>query len=187
MKKHHLYIILGLAAFGIAARLLPHEFNFSPLGAIALFCGFMLQPRWAALAAPVAIALAGDVLLYALYGTRFAPEMAFVYPSYALAAGIGGWLRQRWNALTTLGGALASSTTFFIITNLGCWLMGFILPATYNLYAHDLGGLWDCYVMALPFYRATFLSDMVFTTILFGSYYLLTRRLPAHSYEKNLG
>ena len=34
--------------------------------------------------------------------------------------------------------------------------------------------LWMCYIDAIPFFRATLTSNILFSAILFGGYYLLT-------------
>ena len=45
------------------------------------------------------------------------------------------------------------------------------------MYAHTAAGLIDCYVAALPFFRNTLFSDLVYTALLFGGFALLERKL----------
>ena len=171
----------------ISARLLPHEFNFAPIGAVAIFCGWWFHQRAVGILAPVVIAVLSDLLLLAMYGVPFAPEMSFVYGSYACMAFIGSAVRLRPNFLMAICGALAGSVTFFLLTNFGCWLMGFLYPETYNLYAQNLTGLAACYVSALPFYRPTLAGDMIFSTALFGMAFWLTRNRVLQVYEEEIG
>ena len=50
-----------------------------------------------------------------------------------------------------------------MITNLGVFLFQ-------NMYAKNLAGLIECYEMAIPFFRNTFLSDILFSFVLFSVY-----------------
>jgi hypothetical protein len=65
--------------------------------------------------------------------------------------------------------ALLGSLQFFLVSNLGSWLDPRIA------YAHNLSGLFACYTAAIPFYRHTLESDVVYTAVLFGLHALLSR------------
>ena len=67
---------------------------------------------------------------------------------------------------------LASSLFFFIVTNFAVWASG-------DMYERTWLGLRQCYVMALPFFRNTTLSDLFYTGLLFGIYGLACAVLPA--------
>jgi len=41
------------------------------------------------------------------------------------------------------------------------------------MYMKNLSGLITCYVAGLPFLQNTIVSNVLFTTVLFGSYYLI--------------
>ena len=49
---------------------------------------------------------------------------------------------------------------FFIISNFGVWIVG-------TLYERNLAGLVNCFDMAIPFYKYTFLGDVVYTLLFF--------------------
>ena len=49
-----LLMIVFLIGFDVAARLLMHTWNVSPVAASALFAGMMLRRRWLALLVPLA-------------------------------------------------------------------------------------------------------------------------------------
>ena len=66
--------------------------------------------------------------------------------------------------VTVLGGL-----SFFLVTNYLSWV-GKSLP-----YPDTLAGLLESYWMALPFYRGTFISDLVFSGALFGAHAILSR------------
>jgi hypothetical protein len=59
------------------------------------------------------------------------------------------------------GAALASSISFFIVSNFGVW-------AAWNMYPKTLPGLMTCYAAGLPFFRHTLAGDMLFTAVAFG-------------------
>ena len=40
---------------------------------------------------------------------------------------------------------------------------------------HTLGGLIACYLAAIPFFRNTLLSDLLFTAVFFGLHAVLSR------------
>ena len=60
-----------------------------------------------------------------------------------------------------LGGAIGASILFFIISNFGVWLSDPDYPLTWS-------GLVLCYEMAIPFFRNTLASDLLYTGAFFG-------------------
>ena len=69
-----------------------------------------------------------------------------------------------------VGVAFGGGLMFFLVSNFGSWVEK-ALPH----YEHSLRGLIDCYVAAIPFYRGTFLGDVVFTAVFFGAHAVLSR------------
>ena len=68
--------------------------------------------------------------------------------------------------------ALGGSLTFFLVTNFAWW------PFYTTLYPHTLGGLLQSYTMALPFYKNSLISDMLFSAVLFGGFEMAKVYLP---------
>jgi hypothetical protein len=64
---------------------------------------------------------------------------------------------------------IVSSLIFFIVTNFGFWTTGLF-------YTKDIVGLMQCYVAGLPFYPANLIGDLLYTTLMFGSYYFIAGR-----------
>jgi hypothetical protein len=159
-KYVRLYLAIVLVFAAAAARLLPHPANFAPVTAVAIFGGAVL-PRKLAVWVPLAAMLLSDLVI-GFYDYRV---MFAVWASYVLIA----FASSRWLARPSFAkGALLtalSSLFFFITTNFAVW-------ASSDMYAHTWRGLADCYIMALPFFRNTFLSDALYTAILFGTYAL---------------
>lgn len=166
--KSHRLIALG-AAIVVAAlfRLVPHPPNFTPIAAIALFAGAYLPRRALGFVVPFGALLLSDLLLGGFYD-----GIAFVYLAFALTVLIGWTLSSRRSALPIAAAALTSSVLFFAVSNFGTWLGS-------GMYPHTLGGLQACYVAAIPFFGNTLAGDLVFSALLFGSFALLERSLPA--------
>jgi hypothetical protein len=68
--------------------------------------------------------------------------------------------------LVLAGGA--ATAVFFVLSNLGVWLMSGMYPLT-------SAGLVECFVMALPFLQNSVTSTFVFMGLLFGGYSLCER------------
>ena len=147
-----------LLVFGITMRFMPHAPNFTPVTALALFGGVYLSRRYAVLF-PLFLMMISDLFI-GMHNTIF-----FTWGSFILIALIGVWIRNRKNAMTILGASIFSAIIFFVVTNFGAWLT--------DLYPHTLKGLSTCYTLAIPFFRSTFLSSLLYSGLLFGTYELI--------------
>ena len=152
----YLYII-----FAVVFRLVPHgAWNFTPVGAALLYFGARAprRPMWI----PLAMLAASDLVLtifvyrYPLDGTY-----ALTWLWYAAAILLGSILRQRTTVARLLGASVACSVSFFVLSNFAVWATGTMYPLT-------LAGLGACYVAAIPFFRNTVASDLLFSAVLFG-------------------
>lgn len=159
--KNKLLFALILITLGFVCRLFNYPPNFSPLGAIALFVGFYFFKRWSLLI-PLVILFASDIFI-GFYDWRL---MASVYLSFILICLIGLYLKRHYYWWSTALAALAGSLTFFIITNLAFWYFG-------GFYQLNLAGLGSCFLLAIPFFKNTLISDLFFTGVFFGIYSLV--------------
>jgi hypothetical protein len=167
MTVNHTRLLALLSAIVAAAalRLLPHPPNFTPIGAMALFGGAYLGRRSLAFAAPLAALLLSDAII------GFYSGMEVVYPSVALIVLIGWWLSNKRTAVRIGAAAVASSVSFFLITNFGMWLFSGFYPLT-------SAGLAACFVAAIPFFQNTIAGDLFYSALLFGGFALLERMVP---------
>ncbi len=160
------YLVVLVA---VLTRFLPHVPNFSPVFAALLFGGAHLKRRdsiWY----PVALLAASDVMLTTLvYRMRLGWGQSITWLGFAVVALIGYWLRKRESVGRIGFAALAGPTAFFLISNFGVWLAAHLYPATWD-------GLVTCYVAALPFYRNSLLSSVVYTALLFGANAIYQRK-----------
>jgi len=145
----------GLIAAGAILRVAPHPANFAPIGAMALFGGAVLPGAWA-FAVPLAAVLLSDIVL------GFYAGWIWVYGSFALIVVAGMTLRTRRSPLRIAATALVSSMLFFVITNFGEWLG--------PLYPHTAAGLRSDFIAAIPFFRNTALSDLIYSLAFFAIY-----------------
>ena len=176
MKKLNLQtgvlsIIILLAAF---TRIMPHPPNFSPMAAIGLFGAAHFAKKWQAFFIPlIGIWVSDLVINNYVYSSSssifvwFYSGFYWQYMSYILIIFAGLFIFNRGISLKkTFGGMISSSGIFFFVSNFGVWAGGIMYPKNF-------GGLITCYAAGVPFIHNTIISDVLFTTVLFGTYYLL--------------
>ena len=163
-------LLAGLLAF--AVRILPHAPNFTPMGAFALFAGAYLAPKFKwAFFLPLLVMFLSDIFI-GFYDLKL---MAVVYAGFLLYAAIGVLVSKKRSAAAILLGSIGGAVFFYLTTNFAVWAFS-------SWYPHTLEGLLLSYTLALPFFRATLLGDIVFTGIFFGVYafaknFLLDKRI----------
>ena len=94
----------------------------------------------------------------------------YVYAAALVPVVLGRLIGDRAGAKSIALAALASSLSFFLITNFMVWAGG-------RMYPHTPAGLTACFVAAIPFYQNQLLGDAFYTVALFGGYALLRSRL----------
>lgn len=129
----------------VVARLIPHPANFTPLGSLIL-----LNSKKSSWKTGVALAILAMIITDLFLG--FSYSSLFVYAGFALYA-FWGQIKKLNPVLTVTFGSIS----FFLISNFGVW--------TGSWYPHTWQGLVSCFVNAIPFYRNTLISDLVFTTV----------------------
>lgn len=167
MTANHSRILALLSAIVFAAtlRLVPHPPNFTPIGAMALFSGAYLGRRGLAFVAPLAAMLLSDLFL------GFYSGMWVTYLAVSLIV-VLGWLALSHVSIIRVGtAAVASSLVFFIVSNLGTWMLS-------GMYPHDAAGLAACYAAAIPFFQNTLAGDLIYAALLFGGFTLAERMAP---------
>ncbi|MCO6440948.1 MAG: hypothetical protein J5I81_07655 [Nitrococcus mobilis] len=172
MFRRTTLLLTGIMLAAMAARLLPHPPNFTPIEAVALFGGAYVADRRLAFLLPLLALLLSDLVLgFVVYGYGlFYGGMAFVYASVALITALGmGGLRRRVTVFRVAGCAVVAASLFFIVTNFGTWL-------TSGLYPYSASGLLACYLAGLPFFHYTLAGTLGYTALLFGGLVLVRRR-----------
>lgn len=179
MSKKSIYIIIGFIAFAALSRLLPHAYNFTPIGAIALFgAAYFTDKKWA-LIVPLAALWMSDLLLnnivYSSYFDGFAwftGGALYLYGSIAMIVILGYYLLKKITFGRVLSGALGASVIFYLVSNFGVWVGSGMYPLTFE-------GLIACYVAAIPFFHYTIAGNVVYSALLFGGYEWIKYRYPS--------
>jgi hypothetical protein len=167
-KENLLYrtlLALAMIVLATALRIAPHPWNFTPIGAMALFSGAIVRDRRLAFFFPLLALFVGDIFV------GFHKLMFLVYVSFLVSVVIGLWLRDRRTpariALATLLGAIQ----FFLVTNFAVWQF-------LGSYPHTAAGLLSCYLAGVPFFWNTLAGDAFYAVLFFGGFALAERFFP---------
>ena len=158
------YLVLLLA---VLSRILPHAFQttsvgFTAVGGGLLFFGARLG-RWHTAIAVLALMATDFYLTTYVYGYPFhASGYLVTWAWYAAVCLMAHETLAGKPSMLRVGTAvLASSTSFFLLSNFMVWTGS-------HLYAHSLAGLGACYIAALPFYANDAMSTAMTAGALFG-------------------
>lgn len=168
-KASQLTLVATLLLLAALSRLVPHPYNFTAVGAMALFGGATLHRRSLAFGLPLAAMYLSDVLLNGLFyreyftGYNWLVPSLWVYGAIAAISVLGQVFLQKISAGRVAAVAVAGSLAFFIITNFGVWLGS-------SLYPQTPAGLLACYVAGLPFLGNALAGDVFYSALLFGIY-----------------
>jgi hypothetical protein len=156
--------IIGLILGAVFSRLIPHPWNLTAVGAVALFSGAYLRPKALSYLVPVAAFFVSDLIL------GFHQTMVFTYGALVITTALSIYFLSNSAKPLKVGAlSVSSSVLFFVISNLGVWLAGGLYPMTGE-------GLANCFVMALPFFPAQLIGDLVYSAVMFGAYAWLAER-----------
>ncbi len=162
----YLFVVLA-----VAIRFLPHPFSFTPVGASLLFFGARGPRKHAWI--PVALLAGSDFILTRfVYGYAYTWDHLATIAWYAAAIALGTLLRENARPARVAGAALATSFSFFLISNFAVWL-------AWSMYPHTLSGLATAYAAGVPFFRNDVVSDLLFTAVFFSVPALLHLLHPA--------
>ena len=149
--------------------LYPH--NFSPIIGMAIFAGAVIKDRRLAFALPLLAMFLSDVL----------------FEVFKIAPGFWGWGQlvgygilalitviafsmKKINVLTIAGYSVGSSLLFFLLSNSAFFVFD---NPIYHLYPQNFNGYIGSLVGGLPFLRTGVVADLVYSGVLFGTYYLV--------------
>jgi len=165
VNNSRILALLSAILLAAALRLVPHPPNFTPIGAMALFSGAYLGRRALAFVAPLGAMLLSDALL------GFYSGFWITYLAIGLVVLIGWLALSRVSPLRVGAAAIASSITFFLVSNFGTWALS-------GMYPHSGAGLAACYIAAIPFFQNTLAGDLFYATLLFGGFRIAELLVP---------
>ena len=161
----YLFILLTIAVrflpFAGSLNVLPHAWHFTPLAASLLFFGARGSKRqmWI----PLVLLAATDVALTKfIYAYPLSWDHLVTWAWYAAILWLGRNLREKSAPVRVVAAALASSVSFFLISNFAVW-------AAWEMYPKTFSGLMMSYAAGLPFFRGTVESDLFFSIAMFGT------------------
>ncbi len=166
-----LVIAALLIIIAALSRVFMYPDNFSPIIGMAIFAGAVIKDKRLAFALPLLAMFLSDVL----------------FEVFTTAPGFWGWGQlvgygilalitfiafsmKKINVLSVAGYSIGSSLLFFLLSNSAFFIFD---NPIYHLYPENFSGYIASLVGGLPFLRTGIVADLVYSTILFGTYYLV--------------
>jgi membrane-associated protease RseP (regulator of RpoE activity) len=162
-----LALLVLASVFRVFVLYVPVLSNFSPVMALAFCAGAYTRDRWMWLA-PFAALIVSDLYINHYYASVYHYEWSTAgavirIACFGAALGIGVLVSRRRNWLNLMGGALAGSVLFYLVTNTASWFGD-------AAYSRDGAGLWQALTVGHPqyyptifFFRNSLASDLLFT------------------------
>ena len=151
ISKENLLSFIYISFLLAVGRLIPHPPNFTPILAAAIVAPYIINNRILSLLIPITAMVIADIFI------GFYQGIIWIYGSILLCGFLSDYFKNFGSYKLQLGFmAILSSLIFFIITNFSFWIIGDFYPKTFD-------GLILCYTMAIPFFRNTILSTLIYT------------------------
>ena len=176
-SKNIIWSFLLLVFIAALYRILPgRPFGFAPQWAMAVFAGAVIKDKRWAFIIPVLSMFVSDLLYQGLYLGGLTNMPGFYegqwqnYLLFTLLVFVGLAIKKL-NLLQIVIASVAAPTLYFLVSNFLVWASngttrGLDRPKTFD-------GLLLCYSDGIPFYRMSILATLVFSGILFGSYFFI--------------
>jgi hypothetical protein len=162
-------VVLIIAA--ALSRVFMYPDNFSPIIGMAIFAGAVIKDRRLAFALPIFAMFLSDVL----------------FEVFSIAPGFWGWGQlvgygilalitiiafsmKKISVLSVAGYSIGASLLFFFLSNSAFFVFD---NPIYNLYPQNFSGYIASLVGGVPFLKTGIIADLVYSTVLFGTYYLV--------------
>jgi len=142
-----LFFILVLVFF----RLIPHSPNFSPIIASAIIAPLYLKNKFQGITVTLLAMFLSDILFLG-----FSSFQLFIYFTIG-SIGLFSLINTKYYKYSLI--AIIGSIWFYLVTNFGVWLI-------WDFYEKNINGLIQCYILAIPFFKNTLVSTIIFTYIL---------------------
>lgn len=181
MKTNKKLLLAAVLIIVVSAiyRVSPlRQYGFAPQIAIAIFSGFLFadNKKWA-FALPLLSMFLSDVFYQILFSMKLTPIQGFYgygqiinYALFALVTCVGFFIKQ-FNFVKIAAAAITAPTIFFLLSNFSVWAGN----GGYQR-SKSVGGLIATYVDAIPFYKNSVIGTMIFSVVLFGSLYFISKK-----------
>lgn len=176
-KQNRSTLIIASLLIVVAAvsRVLMYPDNFSPIIGMAIFAGAVIKDRKLAFALPLLAMFLSDILF-----ELFTPASGFW--GWGQLAGYGilalitvlAFSMKKIRVLTIAGYSIGASLLFFFLSNSAFFVFD---NAIYHLYPQNFNGYMASLAAGIPFLKTGIIADLVYSTVLFGSYFLISNQL----------
>ena len=151
--------------------------GFAPQIAMALFAGSVIRDKRFAFLFPILSLFISDLLYQFLYAQGLTTIKGFYsgqISNYLLIASVTiiGFFINKNKVGQIFAGSLAGAAYFFLASNFTVWIGGG-WDINNQPYPRSFSGLMLCYTEALPFFKWSVASTLLFNGVFFGSFYLL--------------
>lgn len=165
-----------LAAFGLLIlaaslyRVWPDRpFGFAPQWAMAVFAGAIIKNKKLAFLLPVFSIFISDTIYQLMFQNGTSQIWGFYegqWSNYLLFASLTvfGLMIRKINWIKIMAASLAAPSAYFLISNFLVWIGGG---------GYHRATLMESYMDGIPFYQMSLLATLVFSGVLFGSYFLM--------------
>ena len=146
MKDNIFYLVFFVIIL-VLARIIPHPPNFTPIISFSILGPMILKNRLYGSAIPLIAMFISDIII------GFHVYQFVIYTVLLSISLISSMHRYFFYVFTT---AILASIWFFISTNFAVWVILDYYPKTFD-------GLVICYTLAIPFFKNTLVSTLLFT------------------------
>jgi len=166
-----LIIAALLVIIAALSRVILYPHNFSPIIGMAVFSGAIIKDKRLAFVLPILAMFLSDII-FEVSGIAAGFWGWGQLVSYAILALITviAFSMKKVNVLTVAGYSIGSSLLFFFLSNSAFFVFD---NPIYHLYPQNFSGYVGSLVGGLPFLKTGVIADLVYSTVLFGTYYLV--------------
>jgi hypothetical protein len=153
--------------------------GFSPVIAIGLFSGMLINDKSKSFLLPLIAVFASDMIIQVLFAFNLFPYSGFyTYQlfNYSLLAAMAllGWMLKGKNYGSIALGGVIAPTVFFLISNGASWMID-----AGQLYSKNFSGLMASYEAGLPFYKNALASTLTFLPAILLTYNAMVKKTTA--------
>ncbi len=161
-------------------RIMPgRPLGFAPQIAMAIFSGSIIKDKKFAFLMPLFSMLFSDIIYEVLFYLKLSSLQGFYNGQWInyilfLSVTVIGFAVNKNKVLGILAGSVAGVLFYFFASNFAVWIGGGL--GLNNLpYPKTLQGLSACMAAGLPFLKGSFYATVLFSAILFGGYYSMSK------------
>lgn len=171
--KQNRSLLLAFGLLVLAASLYrvwpDRPFGFAPQWAMAVFGGAVIKDKRLAFLFPLLSIFISDTIYQLMFQNGTSQIWGFYegqWSNYILFASLTvfGLMIRKINWIKIVAASLAAPSAYFLISNFLVWFAGA---------GYQRATLMEAYADGIPFYQMSLISTLVFSGVLFSSYFLI--------------